>query len=217
MSLVSCYAAGTSSATILLAGFTDFDSSTLNEASDSAYTAPGFSGVVNKNGSPSQDARGSTSGTFGDSSIPAPTGDGYLRMGTSGLGFSVTNSTGSSVPLVAFLFDAASASGSSTFSVSYNFVGSTDPDIVLGSETASAVSGPSNSAAPYGGFSFNLPGVMLDSLSTIVFTFTSTSSDIRIDNVGLLAIPEPSSMLALGCLVGSGVFLRSRSRRVVAA
>jgi hypothetical protein len=50
---------------------------------------------------------------------------------------------------------------------------------------------------------------------TINFIFTSTNA--RIDNIavtGISAIPEVGSLLALGCLVGSGTLLRSRRRFV---
>ena len=54
---------------------------------------------------------------------------------------------------------------------------------------------------------------------TINFIFTSTSG-VQIDNVaiaGISAIPEPASLLALGCVLGSGLMLRNRRIKPIQA
>ena len=57
--------------------------------------------------------------------------------------------------------------------------------------------------------------LFLDVGHTILFKFTpdEASGTILFDNLALTAIPEPGSLVALGCLVGSGAFLRRRRRR----
>ncbi|MCX6879931.1 MAG: PEP-CTERM sorting domain-containing protein [Verrucomicrobia bacterium] len=52
-------------------------------------------------------------------------------------------------------------------------------------------------------------GVDFDSIA-----FTISSPEGGIDNLALTAIPEPGSLLALGCLLGSGAFLHNRRRGV---
>jgi autotransporter-associated beta strand protein len=51
-----------------------------------------------------------------------------------------------------------------------------------------------------------------DSIGGSNFIGTPTGSFINLTAGALTAIPEPGSLLALGCLVGSGAFLRSRRR-----
>lgn len=62
-----------------------------------------------------------------------------------------------------------------------------------------------------------LLGLVLGDQQDISFRFTLTGdTEMRLDNIavtGFTAIPEPGSLLALGCLVGSGAFLRTRRRR----
>jgi hypothetical protein len=53
-----------------------------------------------------------------------------------------------------------------------------------------------------------------DSTGGSNFTGTPTGSFINLTAGALTAIPEPGSLLALGCLVGSGALLRSRRRTV---
>lgn len=64
-------------------------------------------------------------------------------------------------------------------------------------------------------FIANLTSLTLGPGQQIIFNW-SAGSAVRIDNIALTgtlnAIPEPASLLALGCLVGSGAFLRNRRR-----
>jgi hypothetical protein len=65
--------------------------------------------------------------------------------------------------------------------------------------------------------------LLIGANSTRYFDFERTNQglDVRLDNIAfeglkgdLTAVPEPGSLVALGCLVGSGAFLRSRRRNV---
>ena len=61
----------------------------------------------------------------------------------------------------------------------------------------------------------NVPVTLRANNNTLTFASNDPSADIEfLDNVtlNLTAVPEPGSLLALGCLIGSGAFLRSRRR-----
>lgn len=84
-----------------------------------------------------------------------------------------------------------------------------------------AVTSPSQTAAGTGPFSaFNSGNALLFSgvapTAGGLLTLTLEAGSYRTSNgfqlVELTAVPEPGSLLALGCLVGSGAFLRSRRR-----
>jgi hypothetical protein len=69
----------------------------------------------------------------------------------------------------------------------------------------------------FGDFTFNIGKVLNNSgIFTATFAFVSSgnpngTADLYIDNIAL--VPEPGSLLALGALMGGGVFFRSRRRR----
>jgi hypothetical protein len=63
----------------------------------------------------------------------------------------------------------------------------------------------------------NLTGTSLASGETVYFRFKPENGEMQFDNIALMGlgvIPEPGSLVALGCLVGSGAFLRTRRRNV---
>ena len=100
---------------------------------------------------------------------------------------------------------------------SYDGLGNLLPPIPM---TGGLIAVPAPAVTPtsstdYKDFNVDLQslGLYLPAGETINFKFTWASGDaMRIDNIGLVALPEPGSMLALGCLVGSGAFLRIRRR-----
>ena len=65
-------------------------------------------------------------------------------------------------------------------------------------------------------YSLSLIGAVpvLGSGSTIQFAFIGSGA---IDNIAITAIPEPAGLLALACVLGSGLMLRSRPRTAAAA
>ncbi len=202
----------------LLVGFYDFDGNSNPEAAD--YAISGFTGTVSKDGVGSIDLRGSTNGSYGGQTFEAPAvnpavNDGYLKVINSDLTFTIFNNTGNDSPLTSLLFDAASPSGSAQFTVSYSIGGGAFQTLTPTPLTANVVSGPANSSTSYGAYLLDLTGLTLSALSSADFVF-SAGPEVRIDNVAFSAIPEPGSLMALGCVLGSGLLLRSRSRRTQA-
>jgi hypothetical protein len=68
----------------------------------------------------------------------------------------------------------------------------------------------------YGDYVVDLGGKTLAANAVFTATFSyivgsGAYSDIFIDNIAL--VPEPGSLMALGCLMGGGAFFRSRRRR----
>jgi hypothetical protein len=64
----------------------------------------------------------------------------------------------------------------------------------------------------YSDFIADLSGLNLGLGERIEFTWNTGGPVMRLDNIALTAVPEPGSLLALGFLVSSGLFLRSRGR-----
>ncbi len=222
-------APSTSSATLLV-GIHSFNASATSQSTadsgSSNYALPGFVGLVTKNSQTSVATGGSNDGFYGNSTIPVPSpptaaGDGYARILNSTLTFSFTNNTGGNYELTSFLFDFASQTGGSSASVTYRIDGG--PATVVGTGPLPAVAGAAGSLANYNDLFIDLVGLNLNNLSTIMFGITASPNG-RVDNVALTGaaftpIPEPGSLLAVGCLVGSGLLLRTRRRSaaVVAA
>jgi len=244
------------SASLLLAGWHDFDASTAPEYLDQNTT--GFSGTVTKGGVPSYNYIGSKDGDYGgvdpdgdSNTVPGAAEDGSLVLqpnlvtgGVKYLVFSITNRTGDNYVLQALEFDAANTTATATTGkVQYRIDGGSYQDLatkyqrnvngytITGpnySPTIKAASGTGSpfvdvattdriNSADFIDFDFLL-GFHLNNNSTVDFKFTlvgTTGAEQRIDNVlatGLVIVPESGSLLALGCLVGSGAFLRARRR-----
>jgi hypothetical protein len=74
----------------------------------------------------------------------------------------------------------------------------------------------------YLNYSKSLSGMILDAGETMAFMFSGRLSEqlpggysptaFYVDNVGITAIPEPGSVLGLGCVLASGLMLRSRRK-----
>lgn len=208
----------------LLVGFHNFDGTATTETvgpSQTAlpsgannYASAGFLGTLTKNGEVSVNGGGSNDGTYGDRNfgLANPTNaDGYGRsLGGGDPIFKVTNLSGSAVTLSSLLFDAATQAGGGTIKVTY--VMSTGESGNFTTNKPLPTAGGSGSNINFEDFAVSLAGWVLGDEEWIEFKFDGSPNG-RIDNLALTAIPEPGSMLGLGCVVGAGAFLRSRRRR----
>jgi hypothetical protein len=206
---------------MLLVGWHDFDGTADPETPD--YAAPGFSGtipspsILTKN-TDSRDLGGDNGGVvggpvfYGNSNIASGTGnDGAVRLIPSGSGavFSMTNNSGSAISLASLFFDATAASGTSVV-VAYRIGAAAFQ--TLGTFSGLAVTGDFTNPAlaqDFSDLSQSLTGITVGHLQKIDFRFT-TSSGARLDNIAITAIPEPASLIALGCVLGSGLLMRRR-------
>jgi hypothetical protein len=204
----------TASASFLLAGWYDFDQgTTAPEAAD--VSGFGYSGVAIKQAA-SFGSGGSSDGYYGNSDIFASSGADGLARATTGssvvrpMVFEITNvsNTSGSFALKTLFFDAARSGGGGGLTVSYR-VGS-NPAVTLG--TTGPLSNANNTN--YGDYSFSLVGAPVLAVGeSIRFIFrAAANSDAFIDNVAIVAVPEPGSLLALGGILVSGLFLRSRRK-----
>ena len=197
---------------------------------------------VNPGVASSVDDGGSIDGTYGNLNFPGqnppPTPDGYIRsvetwvqdgenhysiIGHSFPVIKFVQSLNTSTALGAFVFDAATngyaVNTPSELVVSYAMKNPSMLVPVTGSATFEALPGtlpvvPTDplGSLQYGEYTFSLLGLTLEQGGWIEFTFNGNPY-AKMDNLALSTIPEPGSLLALGCLVGSGAFLRTRRRR----
>lgn len=194
----------------LLVGFYDFNNNTVAENAN--YQLGGFSGTVTKNGEASVNNGGSNDGTYGAVTFAAnnpTTNDGYARSLSLGDPvFTITKTSSGTTPLAALLFDAANQAGGGVINVSYRTdAGAFTP---LGTATSLPVAGPAGTSTNYGDYFLSLVGFSLSGINSFIEFKFDGSPNGRVDNIAITAIPEPGSMLALGCLACSGAFLRSR-------
>lgn len=200
----------------LLVGWHDFDGVANSESPD--YVASGFSGTTLE-GTFSVSNGGSNDGYYGSSSIPVPTNNGYARIWENKpFTFSLTNNSGLAVPLGTLFFDAASLDSSQVLTVTYQ-IGANSASLLGKTTTPIAASGAGGASVNYSDFAFSLIGVgLLNIGETITFFVDYANYDgARIDNIAITAIPEPAGLLALACLLGSGLMLRSRPRMAAVA
>ena len=129
--------------------------------------------------------------------------------------FRFSQSATGTTPLGYLFFDAATntTTPAANLVVTYRTSGS-----ATGSFSVASLPSVNNSntlgSTGYGDYAWNLAGLNLTQNGWIEFKFDGNEY-ARIDNVALAsftAVPEPGSMLALGCLVGTGAFLRNRRR-----
>lgn len=213
----------------VLLGFNSFeeDSVTIDDKSsdDTANEAKaGWSGSVVSTGF--TQLGGSTDNYYGnDADIPgsghliysSPQVDnGYVDVAN---GTKFTGVAGTPGTIDALLFDTASVSGTkSVFNVSWTFWTDATKTTVAGTgststalEVGPGVSG--NVTSNYKDFAVNLGSFFLPAggVFEIVWNRVAPSpGNFKLDNIAL--VPEPGSMLGLGCLVGIGTLLRSRRR-----
>jgi hypothetical protein len=212
----------------LLVGFHNFDgtanaqtTTSMTDPTDVGFAQSGFSGTVTKpvTDGASVDTTGSSDTTFGTyTGAIAPANDGAGRMASGNITFSLTKLSGGSIALDTLFFDIARAGTGGTVTIAYQIRNSLNALVGSGS-VASAL--PINSDyATNGGnwrdYALDLTGIggglTLAANHTISFVFTG-NPNFRNDNVAISAIPEPASLLALGCVLGSGLMVRNRRSR----
>ena len=228
----------------LLIGFYDFrpGAKPMIPTDDPAeYAAVGSRGWVESPEQATQGDGGSYDATYGNSGIPTgeipspqlPPGNGAATIRSipdpsnplfSVLTFWVENTGTLAIPLGKLFFDAAEPDSggvvNQVLKVSWSPTGDLATSIPLAppidviAETAGNI---------YVGYSLSLAGFMLDPGNKIAFLFTSdyvpasgnyNSDTIWIDNVGISAVPEPGSVVGLGCVLAAGFMLRHRRRPV---
>lgn len=205
----------------VLLGFNSFSDDTPDIDSTPDEAKSGWSGSVKSGLSY---LGGSTDGFYGQDdetrnlghkiySAPPNSNNGYVDVGTGAL-FSGT--AGTSGLITALLFDAASTGAATGFNVAWTFWtdNTKSSTIINGAGTSSPLTLASGSAetSDYKDFSLDLGSFFLPAggYFEFVWNVTSGQASFNIDNIAL--VPEPGSMLGLGCLVGFGTLLRSRRR-----
>ena len=198
----------------LLFGFHDFDATATTEVQ--YYGAHSLlEGVITKTDGPLSNTGGSSDKNYADGTELTGTNDGFAPVSSgSPVTFTITNTSENRTYSIDSLLLDASHNGSSNhpITISYLHLGTTTN---LTSITTAPVSlGNGN----YGDFE-RMINVLLGAGDSIAFTFNSAAA--RLDNIGatgsIVAVPEPGSLVAIGGLIGSGLFLRSRSRRTLNA
>ncbi len=202
----------------LLVGWYDFVEGGSIESAD--VNATGFSGSFAK-AVTSRDLGGDNGGGsglfYGDSGIASGSGnDGFLRTGANdSTRLTLLNNSGSAVTLDSLFFDAALRYNGS-LGVSYR-MGTSGAWVSLANFSPVVGFDPvAGGQFDFSDFSLSLIGAVpvLGSGNTIQFAFNGGSG--AIDNIAITAIPEPAGLLALACLLGSGLMLRSRPRAIAA-
>jgi hypothetical protein len=196
------------SAAVLLAGFHTFPSTSADEA------FAGFTGSITTgttgNGGDRDNFYGPDSSALGGYALLNPTpaigGDGRITNAASA-SITVTNNTATDYPLVSLLFDGTATASANP--VTYNIAWETS-DGQVGSESVgtSTVDGIN-----YVDFLVDLSGFFLNAGESITFSWAGSTAGARLDNIALVAVPEPAGVMAIGCLLGSGLLLRSRRRK----
>lgn len=212
-----------------LAGWSDF---TVAKTAPDELMA-GFSGVANtantgygigSNYGNNEGVLGASDWELDDSAIngsPPPTflRNGAVQMGTTGDMFALMNVNAPKTQLGWLLFDlqrdtAFPAVPGPKVEVKY---ATTGPSGVNTGTLAAGLEG-FTTTPDYTDVNFNLAGLglWLDVGDTITFTFKEINGGaVHLDNLGIAAIPEPGSLLAFGCFLGSGLLIR-RNRRSIA-
>ena len=209
----------------LLVGFHSFNDSANTDKASADFAIGGFSGTIVGTG-PSVGAKtdpvgsGSSDNFYGDSTYKVnpvdSNNDGYIALNNGNRTFtlSLTNHTGAAYTLDEFLFDSVKTTSSGNLLADGLSVSSV-------SNVGTFMGGTQINGASYlQDYSDNIKGIGIDIANgetvSFVFTMLAHTRDMRFDNIGiggsLTPVPEPGSLVALGCLVGSGAFLRTRRR-----
>lgn len=206
------------------------------------YTAPGYRGWVFSPEQATQGDGGSYDTTYGNSGIstgespvpqvPPGNGSGTIRTIAdpsnplySVLTFWVENTqtAGSlTLPLDKLYFDAAEPDNGGVINQLLKVSWSTTGDLLTSTPLAPPIEVIAETAGNvYTGYALDISTLTLGPGEKIAFLFTSDhkagsgnydSDTIWVDNVGITAIPEPSSVLGLGCVLASGLMLRNRRK-----
>lgn len=196
----------------LLVGFHDGSTPANKDAG-----SPDFTGSIT--GSSNLAGWNSTDGTYGPDSAPGVSGApvatgtsfGFGGSGPRTISMVVTNTSLTNYALGYLLFDFTNDKGFPTnYAVSYSLSGGPS-NVPLIPSTASAGTVVTGNGLNWLDVSKFL-GITLNSLQTITFKFDTTNGG-AIDNIAISAIPEPASLLALGCVLGSGLMVRNRRSR----
>lgn len=216
------------SASILL-GISDFTTTQIPSGTGNVEE-PGFTGGFAFSGSAFGAAPGGSDDNTWGSLSPSPdappanngTTTANLEVGSGTLVVSLQSPV--SQGLGYLLFDAAAQFSGALLDITYTItpapLGSgdlTDPNPIP--LTAVGGFGVPVPTTGYESFLIDISNIVLGPGQTIAFTFlmSSTTSPVEnyayLDNIAITSIPEPGSMLGLGCVAGAGAFLRSRRRR----
>jgi hypothetical protein len=208
----------------VLLGFNSFSENSGDVDNTPNEAQSGWSGSIDHAGQGFVADGGSEDGFYGEDwdqpgighmiySTPPTTNNGYID-GAVGVKFSGVAGTPGSID--ALLFDAASVGSLSTFNVSWNFWDNVGQSNLLASSNSGNLTvGPgvsSNDTGNYADFAINLGSFFLPAggYFEIFWNRVTGPATFKLDNIAL--VPEPGSMLGLGCLVGFGTLLRSRRR-----
>jgi hypothetical protein len=161
--------------------------------------------------------------------------DGHLNLSQGTTRFEYQNTTPFNIQLLTMLFDSAyhgQPAGndlSSSFSVGWQ-ISAPAGSGGLTTSIVTLVNGETQGGQDFGDRRFQLTPVVVDKDGvptggnpvptlfpgeTISFLFTALSGTTLLDNVGLVGtqpIPEPGSLFAIGCFLGSGLLIRRKRR-----
>lgn len=208
----------------LLLGISDFTTTQIPSVTGN-YEAAGFTGDFSFTGSGSGIApNGSNDGTWGPQPIaptspPANNGTSAANFGAGNGSLIVSLTAPIDQALGYLLFDAAAQSAGAILEITYtitpapNSAGDlTTPSIALVAIGGGGFPAPN---ANFTDYMIDISSIVLEAGQTIAFTFalSGPSGFAYVDNIAITSIPEPGSMLGLGCVAGAGAFLRSRRRR----
>lgn len=162
--------------------------------------------------------------------------DGHLNLVSGTTTFEYKNTTSFNIQLLTLLFDSAYSGAPagndtvSSFSIGWQ-ISAPPGSGGLASSVVTLVNGETPAGKDFGDRRYQLSPDVRDKTGalspgaspvptlfpgeTISFLFTSLSGTTLLDNVGLVGtqpIPEPGSLFAVGCFLGSGLLIRRKRR-----